>query len=484
MVPYYADDTVTLHLGDCLKVLAGLPDASVDAIVTDPPAGVSFMGRSWDSDRGGRDAWIRWLGDRMCEAYRVLKPGGHALVWALPRTSHWTAMALEDAGFQIRDCVLHVFGAGFPKSLDVSKAIDKAKRGDMVRAKLLHFAEARGVDGRWLEERGVASAASFADWTVGGHVPSDRNWQIVKVALGITADEEAAYERAVVGQRTSGATAGMQKLGPSGIKGGRYDVTTTATDDAARWEGWGTALKPGQEIWWLVRKPMTGTVAANVLEYGTGALNIGACRVGTETRTNNAGGVSSLQRVSRVEQGYRPTVTTSVGQASEVTGRWPTNVVFTHPPLVDDVGEVIGDACSDGCVRTSGNRKAGTYGLMGYMGADAAAMPAIEGDTGGASRYFPTFRYEAKAPASERPRLADGTAHVSVKPLSLMRWFTRLITPPGGLICDPFAGSGTTGEAAVIEGFRCLLIEQDAAHAELIRTRLSKPIQPTLGDIA
>jgi site-specific DNA-methyltransferase (adenine-specific) len=430
MEPYYADEQVTLYVGDCLKVLTEMLDASVDAIVTDPPAGVSFMGRAWDSDRGGRDAWIRWLGDRMREAYRVLKPGGHALVWALPRTSHWTAMALEDAGFQIRDCVLHLFGGGFPKSLDVGKAIDKAAGAE------------RQIVGPPTRHGGGKNGVYAQD----------------------------AWTRA--NQATMGA------------------VTAPATDDAARWSGWGTALKPGQEIWWLVRKPMTGTVAANVLEYGTGALNIDACRIAHDADVD----LSAVQRQQHRHDGdkswrLRPGHEQAMYSPA---GRWPTNVVFTHGACVED------GPCADGCPvaeldaqsgvlrgggDVSGNepsaRFTDTYGEIN------ARVPFRKSrDVGGASRYFPVFRYEAKAPASERPRLADGTAWPTVKPLGLMRWLIRLITPPDGLILDCFAGSGATAEAAVIEGFRCLLIEQDPDAAELIRTRLSKPIQPTLDALA
>jgi hypothetical protein len=440
MEPYYADEQVTLYVGDCLKVLAGLPDASVDAVVTDPPAGVHFMGRDWDSDRGGRDRWIEWLGDRMCEAYRVLKPGGHALVWALPRTSHWTAMALEDAGFQIRDCVLHLFGGGFPKSLDVGKAIDKAAGAE------------REVVGRYVP-------------------PNGKTWNL--------SEDQARSTVGAVGHNSRSAS---------------LDRTAPATDDARHWEGWGTALKPGQEIWWLVRKPLQGTVAANVLEYGTGALNIGACRV-------EASGRPARQATFNGYESDTYGTGRSVGLATGTTdtGRWPSNVVFTHPPLVDDAGEVIGDACSDGCVpgcpvaeldaqsgvRPDNSRQSAGQPSDGFHGGIHNGASRHRKDTaGGASRYFPVFRYEAKAPASERPRLADGTAWPTVKPLGLMRWLIRLITPPDGLVLDCFAGSGATAEAAVIEGFRCLLIERDPDAAELIRTRLSKPIQPTLGDIA
>src|SRR5690606_15080290 len=148
MSVYYSDDRVTLYHGDCLEVLRSLPDESVHAVVTDPPAGISFMGKEWDGAKGGREQWSAWLAEVMREAYRVTKPGGHALVWALPRTSHWTACGLEDAGWEIRDKIVHLFGTGFPKSLDVSKAIDKrggnAHLADEIGAAIKAAREARG----------------------------------------------------------------------------------------------------------------------------------------------------------------------------------------------------------------------------------------------------------------------------------------------------------------------------------------------------
>jgi hypothetical protein len=210
-VPYWSsgEGDVVLHLGDCLDVLRGLPECSVDAVVTDPPAAVSFMGKSWDSDRGGRDKWVGWLAERMEGAARCLKPGGHLLVWSLPRTSHWTALALEDAGLEIRDCIVHLFGSGFPKSLDVSKAIDKAS----------------GMQREIVGQRPRTSA---------------------RMAPG----------RGVSGLRQAGGFAGDYD------EGDRLAVplTAPATEDAARWDGFGTALKPGQEMWWLARKPMKARV--------------------------------------------------------------------------------------------------------------------------------------------------------------------------------------------------------------------------------
>jgi hypothetical protein len=327
------------------------------------------------------------------------------------------------------------------------------------------------------------------------------------------------------------------RLLPVSLNGETYmvrqhdDGTFEMPAELAALDGRNVALKPGQEIWWLARKPLAGrTVAATVLEHGTGALNIAACRVGADLRTNNAGGSSSLQRVSRVESGYRTTVTASEGEASEVAGRWPANVVFTHSAACEPLGtrkvkgitggtghhgnavygklsydegvpvkdyadadgleEVEAWSCAPDCPvgeldRQSGVRPgfASQRDLTGSSGTGSVYgenMKVIrpgttrEGrnDTGGASRFFPVFRYQAKAPAKERPRIEGAPAHPTVKPLELMRWLVRLVTPPGGVVLDPFAGTGTTGQAAQLEGMRSVLVEQDGGYADLVRVRI------------
>lgn len=427
--PYYADGMVTVHLGDCLDVMRDMQDASVDAVVTDPPAGIAFMGKAWDGNRGGRDEWVAWLTDVMREVHRLLKPGGHAFVWALPRTSHWTATALEDAGLEIRDCIVHIFGSGFPKSLDVSAAIDKqagaVREVIGVAADFARDGAARAVDGSHvLPHEGQ-----------GGHRYRDR-WAV--------------------------------------------PVTRAATNEARQWEGWGTALKPGQEHWWLVRKPLSGTVAATVLEYGTGALNIGACRVEAESRPLRLSARTSGNEVYGDGDGLHGSY--AAGETSQ--GRWPTNVVFSHSATCVDPSP-----CAPDCPVTELNRQSGVTPSnargdkgrgLGYHGGDGPRGAWTGDQGGGASRFYPTFRYQPKAPSSERPRLATGTAWPTVKPVALMRWLVRLVTPPGGMVLDPFAGTGTTAEAALLEDFRCTLIEQDSVAAELIRTRLSKPLQSGL----
>ena len=510
--PYWADEDVTLHLGDCLDVLRTLEADSIDAIVTDPPAGIAFMDREWDDFRrarnpadAGRDnvfgrtsahgpeygrrdrgQFVQMLTERMAEAYRVLKPGGHALVWSIPRTSHWTAWALEDAGFDVRDCVLHLFGSGFPKSLDVSKAIDKLKRRDYVLAAIELGLEVPGNN--------------LHDWTKAEHSPGDEWWERFKAHL--SPGDWRLIERAVVGRRTTGIGTGRGTVTVISDSENR-DVTAPATEDATRWEGWGTALKPGQEMWWLARKPLKNTVAANVLEFGTGALNIDECRVATTDSLS--GGAATRGSASHADGWDRPWKNDPVAVAAhaarvaenvehaEALGRWPANITFTHSAdcTFEDAGDMYQDWCAPDCPVAELDRQSGvSISRKGSIRASANAMwgrpdhvndgTSEYSDTGGASRFYPVFRYQAKAPSSERPRLDDGTAHETVKSLGLMSWLVRLITPPGGTVLDMYAGSGPTGEACIIEGFRCILIEQDPKSAELIKTRLRKPIQPVM----
>jgi hypothetical protein len=392
------DQTARIIRGDCAEVLRSIPDCSIDAIVTDPPAGISFMGKAWDDDKGGRDQWIAWLRDVMRECLRVLKPGGHALVWALPRTSHWTATAIEDAGFEVRDRVAHFFGQGFPKSLDVSKAID-ARLGK---------SEERKVTGK------VAQPAKM------------------KRAISMNADGWSESP----------------------------DLTAPATPEAARWSGWGTSLKPAVEDYWLARKPLEGTVAANVLAHGTGGLNVDGCRIGTSKAVPASGRTKPRDdgwgmKGDEATPGFDPNV-----------GRWP-----AHVTLDEEAARML-DAQSgtlkSGAIRAGG--RAGSHGgqPFGELGVRVHTRD-VSGDSGGASRFY----YVAKA--SKREKTAHGTIannHPTTKPVTLMRWLARLITPPGGVVLDPFAGSGTTGVACAEEGFSFIGIEQDAEHFETARQRI------------
>jgi hypothetical protein len=503
--PYWSDDAVTLHLGDCLEVLAGMEAASADAIVTDPPAAVSFMGREWDSDMGGRAQWVAWLAERMAQAVRVLRPGGHALVWSLPRTAHWTAWALEDAGLQIRDCIPHLFGSGFPKSLDIGKAIDKraeenaeTKRRIAAVAEVIRsHREAMGMTPQQVS-LAVVGTPSGACWNWEHHqLPSVEMWPAIKAALGIPGTFDAliegdraqfiAAEREVTGLNRNW---GAPSLSTPNAPNGEWEITTPATEDAARWDGWGTALKPGQELWWLARKPIRGTVAANVLEHGTGALNIDGCRVagGLRPARSNEASASGLTGTGGAATYGSFTVRGSVAVGETDAGRWPPNLVLTHSAACDArcAGDCpVGELDRQSGVLTSGanptRRGSDKFrDAYGEFTGQQDCTPHRGADIGGASRFYPTFRYQAKAPSRERPRGEDGSAHPTVKSLPLMQWLCRLITPPGGTVLDLFAGSGSTAEAAIIEGFRCILIEADPASAELIRIRLRKDIQPAM----
>lgn len=423
--------------GDALELLPGLEAESVDALVTDPPAGIGFMGKEWDGHKGGREAWVAWLASVMRECLRVLKPGAHGLVWALPRTSHWTGWALEEAGFEVRDRVAHLFGTGFPKSLDVSKAIDRAAGA----------------------EREVAPT--------------------IARQRGPCGEMHAAPRCLACGLTRNGTSCKCQPdSGP-------------ATPAAARWNGWGTALKPACEDWWLVRKPLSeGTVAANVLLHGVGALNVDGCRIeASDGYTENAvtQGINT-SRTSYAPAGARRTF-------EPASGRWPANVTLDEE-AARALDEMSGELKNGG----PGGRSVGASiewsGQGGFTRKDNAAYV---GDSGGTSRFF----YTAKADRDERdaglegeplrvtnerdppgsrgsnsPRAGAGrngkvrNHHPTVKPVSLMRWLVRLITPPGGLILDPFAGSGTTGVAALHEGMRFLGMEKDAAYAAIARQRL------------
>lgn len=398
--PFYTDDSVTLYHGDCIDVLRELPANSVEAVVTDPPYGLGFMGREWDDLPPGVEF--------ATECLRVLKPGGHMLAFGGSRTWHRLAAAVEDAGFEIRDSIAWLYGSGFPKSLDVSKAIDKA----------------------------------------------------------------AGAEREVIGVTRKGLVPGSSTLVGNYVDREPADITAPATPDAEAWQGWGTALKPAFEPIVVARKPLAGTVAANVLEHGTGALNIEGCRVGTdEIRSSGEGIASGANNFIGGGKDKQP--------PSVHVGRWPANVVLDESQAAE-LDKQSGDRHAGGHTGKSvGAEGTATIGPTGLR--RGSAIPGVNtyADVGGASRFFPTFRYEPKAPTTERPR--DGqTAHPTVKPLDLMRWLVRLVTPPGGTVLEPFAGSGTTAEACVVEGFQCIAIEREADYLPLIVQRLSKPIQVAL----
>lgn len=260
---------IELILGDCIEKMKTISDNSVDSLVCDPPAGIGFMGKSWDSDKGGRKEWTAWMTEVMSECLRVMKPGSHGLVWALPRTSHWTATALEDAGFEIRDVISHIFGQGFPKSLNISKALDKAAGA----------------------ERGL----------------------IPRIRLG--------------NQRPSNTISkGWKNSSDNDLKSDENAIT----DSAKQWDGWGTALKPASEHWILVRKPCSEkTVAANVLKWGVGGINIDGCRIGMES-------IKIVLHEGDLMRAVKGGLSHSNPKYKTNQGRFPANLVLSHSPYCTD----------------------------------------------------------------------------------------------------------------------------------------------------
>ena len=454
--------------GDCREVMRSLPDASVDAVVTDPPYELAFMGKGWDSTGIAYDPTV-WG-----EALRVLKPGGHLLAFGGTRTWHRLAVAIEDAGFEIRDSIAWMYGSGFPKSLDVSKAIDK--RGG---AQVAWFGP---WFRKWREANGITQkqvAALFpsksggltgcvANWELGFNMPTPEQFNLIRDTFRLPFNSIEEAEREVVGKyETDMGGLGGQRLGQSG-----GDITAPATPAAQQWQGWGTALKPAHEPIVVARKPLEGTVAENVLAHGTGALNIDGCRIGTEERVAAFTSFAPCARDGLGAPGTAEARRGTQGPPKLYEGRWPGNVILdeSQAEQLDRQSGVLTSGANP--TKRSSDKYRDVYG--DFTG-QAECVPARGADTGGASRFF----YVPKADAHERPRDGD-TAHPTVKPVELMRYLVRLVTPPNGRILDPFAGSGTTLEAAIIEGFHGTGVEQDPTYLPLIRQRLTKPIQPVM----
>lgn len=533
MKPHYADDQVTLYHGDCIDVLRAddygydwnlgyrearaFADNSVDAVVCDPPYGLEFMGKDWDAPwktgngfrRAGNPAdagrdnvfgrqskrgpeyfagaeFQQWCTAWASECLRILKPGGHMVAFGGSRTWHRLAAGIEDAGFEIRDSIAWLYGSGFPKSLDVSKAIDKAG-GNPLAFRRFARAYATAIANSPLchadVDRALGIKASSCFWAREDHrggLPPRHHWDALRDLVDIPAEMVTLYdeaEREVIGQRSTGIGTGRGAVSYIGDSDNR-DVTVPATEAAKQWQGWGTALKPSFEPIVVARKPLSGTVAANVLEQGTGALNIDACRVAATDTVKQRQSGRPLHFGGTNSRPFHETAAAREYVPSD-EGRWPTNVVLDEDQAAEldqQTGTLkSGKAGADGHKRNAAPGE-GIYGNGKGLWQGAGPAGTLYGDEGGASRFFPVFRYEAKAPSSERPS-AGGVAHPTVKPLDLMRWLVRLVTPPNGLVLEPFAGSGTTAEACIHEHMRCIAIEREAEYLPLILARLTKPIE-------
>lgn len=369
---------INLFNDDCLNVLKTMKDNSIDSCVTDPPYGLSFMGKSWDYDVPKTEIWK--------EVYSVLKPGAYLLAFFGSRTYHRGVVQIEDAGFEIRDQIMWLYGSGFPKSHNIGKAIDK--------------------------DMGTVYPKNT--------IVSDKN----------------------------------------SMSGGNYTRHTIEIQNelAKQWEGWGTALKPAHEPIVVARKPITQTVAKNVLEYGTGALNIDECRVGVDSIAD-ASQFRTMKRNKRDGNGGwgMTTVKGDEPQVLNPDGRWPANVIH------DGSDEVVSKFPNSKSGKSNGNAQVGITGNVTPM-RRGTLIP--RNDSGSASRFF----YCAKASKSDRE---DGNNHPTVKPTELMKYLCRLVTPPNGIVLDPFMGSGSTGKAALQEGFKFVGIEMNKEYYEIAQNRLS-----------
>ncbi|MFF9559257.1 DNA-methyltransferase [Streptomyces albus] len=419
--PYYSDDQVTLYLGDSLAVLPTLSDASVDAIVTDPPYEIGIAGHGWD------DTGIAYSVPLWAECLRVLKPGGHLLSFGAPRTYHRMVCAAEDAGFRVIDQLDWIYTHGRPKGTDMARAIDRRRDDrDQVLRVTAWLAAARDAAG-WTNKQ-IDALFAFSGmgglWTTQGKaaiVPTTDQWARLREAMGFDDTEilpvvtelnarkrtvGEAFEQREILSRKQGAARGA---GLYGAFSENRVKSLPHSEQAKKWAGWNTTLKPAHDPILLARKS-TGydTLVGGLLRHGVGGLNTAACP--------------------------------SAG------GGWPRNILLGHD---------CDGACTAGC-------------------------PVHE--MGAASKGFPVFRLESRTPARERVEI-DGVRHDTPKPLALMRWLVRLVTPPGGAVLDPFAGSGTSLLAAADEGARAIGVEQHEPYAAITRHRLETR-QPTLLDLS
>ena len=440
MIPF-AD----LRHGDCRDIIATLDDNSIDAIVTDPPYELGFMGKKWDNTGIAYDVQL-WT-----QCLRVLKPGGHLLAFGGTRTYHRMACAIEDAGFEIRDSIHWLYGSGFPKSHDVSKGIDKTN-GETDR---LHKFTA------WMRTTGLTARQidNITESNMGGHyltaksqpaIPTAALWAVIRPHCGNVPEwvdelvERIAAERQVVGTATSTT---LEVAPGEGRERQQVvlEITAPATDAAREWQGWGTALKPAHEPIVMARKPLIGTVAANVLQHRTGALNIDSARVGTTVETWPASRAYSRHDTGNVVKvSAQPT-----GDAP--AGRWPANVILDGSIDTEWVRYFY-------CAKPSrAERNAGLD-----------ALPKLQG--GG---MIGTADKSLKTGTGNERDGRQQNHHPTVKPIALMRYLVRLVTPPGGTVLEPFAGSGTTLAAAIIEGFNAIGCELTADYLPIIEGRIA-----------
>lgn len=503
MKPYYESERGTLFHADCLEVMNEMETDSIDSLITDPPYGFSFMGKEWDYEVPSVEIWR--------ECLRVLKPGAHALIFAGSRTQHRMAVNVEDAGFILKDCLMYMYGSGFPKSHNFGckcsgkavpyshntyigdydeKAESKAKYDlrSMQNTHLQTTFDAQGESGKILQQslpkqsistygkkgtesetsekkqsgmegRSLSGAekrlcndkktASFESETkricAGAHPSSRKNTEKTFDANG----RSSPYKPRPNGQQ-AGKSSNIQK--PFGALEQRTSERCPICKGLKDFKGFGTALKPSYEPILLCMKPNDGTYANNALKHGVAGLNIEGCRIGAEERKNRAAGNKASgnslnMSLKGMPKNIAPTLT---------KGRYPANVIL------DDEAAALLDQQSG--FSKSGRKRKGQY-AGGVFGGGLKSQETEHQDQGGASRFF----YTSKASAAER----DGATHPTIKPLKLMEWLCNLTkTPTGGVVLDPFAGSGTTALACHSVGRPWILIEREEEYCEIAAKRV------------
>lgn len=506
--------------GNNLELLGQLPDNSVDAVVTDPPYGLGkepdalamlrdwletghhdvkgkgFMGKEWDAFVPQPQQWR--------EIYRVLKPGGHVLAFAGTRTQDLMALGLRLAGFEIRDLVAWVYGSGFPKSLDVSKALDKKANElpvfDAIRAHIREWRDRAGLTNTQLNAaigsstNGCGMARHWTSEEGGQHaIPSKDQWHKLKALLGWPDCEfDAIYDkvkdgvdRPVIGhQRGTALAVAPGKDNDRSVT--VLDITAPATDAARQWQGWGTALKPALEPITLARKPLESTVAENVLKWHTGAVNVDGCRVASSVGDKAVMDAKASKNPTGKAATNVPFVAGVCTPAHDL-GRWPANLIHDGS---EEVTELFPDSktkrIEKPCLEPeiTGHKwgtMQGNRGARGYDGEGSAARffycaKASKKDRDEGLEGFQkqnNMRVNAPRESEEAKHSAKlANFHPTVKPTDLMRYLCRLITPPGGVVLDPWMGSGSTGKAAKLEGFEFIGMEMDAGYFEIAKARI------------
>ena len=422
---------------DCLEVLKEIPDNYFDSLITDPPSSISFMNKEWDKDKGGMLNWINWLSEIMSESLRVIKPGACGLVWSLPRTSHWTGMALELAGFKVIDIVHVAQGQGFPKGQCLSKQIDQL------------LGEEREIIGDLKSSRGI--------------------------------------------KNTTNALGGSWQEDPK--------ITSPSSPEAKFWDGWKTAqLKPAVENWWLVQKPISeSSIARNILKHGVGGLNIDACRISIDKddpnqRSNGSIPISEGGKTSMFKMGGRnPKIKGNTLDMS--SGRFPSNLILScgancigddHSPdcPISVIGEQSGLSASIQNKISDNRRYARNKIYGGGLPGERNESNSYE-DKGTSARFFknlpfdpetiPSIYYQSKA--SPKDRSSNGKVkniHPTVKSRHLMKYLITLITPKDGIVLDPFCGSGTTAIACKELGFNYVCIEKEKEYFDIACDRINQ----------